>query len=183
MRIGCIYPGTFIHFIRIPSQKDPFISLYEPLSNPSTKQISMLTAHCRLLVIYNIWSSDEWMVQGFLHFFGRDGMPCHPRYCWYLSIFGWNLLDDCCFFHVFSLSWTILDWHQSDLDCFGQCWIWPAGLWAFLGLNIYIYSTYLNPFNHHHIYHWLNMAGISHIIIPDIIRGFHIYHHFPVFSL
>lgn len=145
MRIGCIYPGTFIHFIRIPSQKDPFISLYEPLSNPSTKQISMLTAHCRLLVIYNIWSSDEWMVQGFLHFFrtGWDAMPSSILLIFvdiWMKLVGWLL-----FFHVFSLSWTILDWHQSDLDCFGQCWIWPAGLWAFLGLNIYIYSIYLNP--------------------------------------
>lgn len=146
MRIGCIYPGTFIHFIRIPSQKDPFISLYEPLSNPSTKQISMLTAHCRLLVIYNIWSSDEWMVQGFLHFSGRDGMPCHPRYCWYLSIFGWNLLDDCCFcmfFPFHGLYWTGISRISTALvnaefglqDC-GRFWVWTY---------IYIYSTYLNP--------------------------------------
>ena len=42
------------------AKRSVYISLlYEPLSNPSTKQISMLTAHCRFLVIYNIWSSDE----------------------------------------------------------------------------------------------------------------------------
>ena len=125
---------------------------------------------CWLLIVA-FWSfttygaaTSEWF-RGFFHFFGRDGMPCHPRYCWYLSIFGWNLLDDCCFsmfFPFHGLYWTGISRISTALvnaefglqDC-GRFWVWT-----------YIYSTYLNPFNHHHIYHWLNMAGISHINHP-----------------
>lgn len=175
MRIGCIYPGTFIHFIRIPSQKDPFIFLYEPLSNPSTKRISMLTALCRFLVIYHIWSSDEWMVQGFLHFFGRMG--CHAildidivDICRYLDEVCWMIV----FFHVFSfhgLYWTgisristALVNAEFGLQGCGRFWVW-----------IVLIQIHYFVFNHHHIYHWLVIIWLiypiySHKIIPDIIR-------------